>query len=183
MSENNTVRDAARDLVILCTKSETNEMWPGGPTGKDYLQGLVRVDSDGHGRGSYVEGLSSLNATLAYLGELEWEEVEVHDSIKFGACKYYQAKAPSDRPAWLNIMRLGDVPNSRLNDVCVSKGAHGDELKMLSNGEAVRTDIISCIIEDGVMSTWYPGEFTARSPEVIPEDNREWSNHWAVKLC
>ncbi len=172
------IKDAIHSLIEFCQSKIETELWPSGPTGSEYLEGLVRISPEGETRGSFVEGLDTLDKTIKFLNSLSWERVTVPNSIQFGNSEYYQAVLPDGYVAFQNVIRLKDAQQ----DVNINWGKHGDELTSRSSGGRRPTKVVSAIVEDGMLSTWYPGEFTARSPEILPDSRKEWNEDWAVKL-
>ena len=173
---------AIEALVSFCQAKADVRLWPKGPTGGDYLNGLVRAKTDGTHRGSFVEGLDDLDKTLNFLRGLDFQLVEVGPEIQYKQCQYYQALLPAGYHAYTGILTLGECREQGLA-VYLHHGEHGDELRLVDRVKSLpETDVISLIIEGEMMSTWYPGSFTARSPEVIDPDPPTWSVHWAVKV-
>ena len=180
MNDSKVVIKGLEALVLFCTENNDKPLWPSGPTGKEYLEGIVRVSPEGEARGSYVKGLDSLEKTVEFLTDLDWKQIEVSKEVQHKQSQYFQAVSPPWCECFENIARLGDVDD--VDKVQIRDGSHGDELVVTTEGGKQPTEIISTIVEDGMMSTWYPGQFTARSPETIPLNREEWNKDWAVKL-
>ncbi len=172
------IRNAITQLFIFCQSKLESSLWPSGPTGEEYIDGLVRVSPDGETRGSFVNGLDTIDKTIAFLNSLSWEKVNVSDSIQFGRSEYYQAVLPDEYVAFQNVVCLKDTQQ----DVIINSGKHGDELITMTADGRRPTKVVSAIVEDDMLSTWYPGDFTALSPKVLPLSRKEWDDEWAVKL-
>ena len=182
MTANKVVSEALKNLTWDLYCKWSHPLWPEGPTGEQYMDGIVRYKGEGDTRGSYVVGLDSYGKTVEFLLGLYWERVQVDSTIQFGTCMYFQAQVPPGYKAIQDIMLVRDVhPKQGLE---IRKGLHGDELvlKRTDTIESFLTNKISCIIEDSMLSTWFPGDFTARSPEKIECERSEYNPYWAVKL-
>lgn len=179
------VNNAIRGLLEFCKSKIGEALWPNGPTGAAYLDGLVRVDANGVNRGSYVKGLDTLDKTLDFLRGLSWQPVVPAPGTSRKGCQYYMASIPEEYLAYQGVVSLAQARKLGLVVKAVA-GAHGDELVARCNfggGEHLPfASHITLIVEGGMMSTWYPGVLTAAMPKEIPLDQGKWSRHWAVKL-
>jgi len=183
-----TIKTAINNLIRFCNEKADQPLWPNGPTGSDYLRGLVRVDEDGVNRGSFVEELTTLDKTVSYLLSLDWEEVFPPASAVKEGCRYFRASAyKRSNFAWTGIMTLEQA--RQLYPVGVVEGDHGDELVawMVENDDDdipfSTTEDIHFIMEGDMMATWYPGPITPPIPEdfdLHAED--DWDPSWPVKL-
>lgn len=148
-----------------------------------YAEGFVRIRPDGSNRGSYVEGIDSLDTTKALLERLEWEEAD-RASLPTGACHpdsrvtYYKAMLPSDLVARTGIIALRDATG----EVEVIEGKHGLELTMQASKELPQTTEVWAITgplegsEQPGLWSWYPGPIgvfaTSRHKELLAK----WRN-------
>lgn len=177
---------AVEKLVDFCKAKAEDYLWPGGPTGEVYLDGLVRVKPDGSNRGSFVRGLDDLNKTVNFLKEVNFSRVEVSPEIQFGNCQYYQASLPEGFRALTGILTLAECREKGVEVEVSSSGNHGEELVASQSQELLETHVVSAIVdEDGMLSTWYPGRFTAANPDPdhkLPADPAKWQDEWAVKI-
>lgn len=129
-----------------------------------YTAGFVRVKPDGSNRGSFVEGLTSLEVTQEFLGGLEWQEAE-RSALPVGAAhpdtavRYFKASLPSSVTARTGILALKDCDG----EVRVVNGNHGQELQMLWEGNLASTTQVWAVVgpvegsENSALWTWYPG--------------------------
>jgi hypothetical protein len=179
------VETGIQNLLDFCQAKKDEPLWPNGPTGEQYINGLVRVNPDGTNRGSFVEGLDTIDKTIDFLKQLEFTKVEVSPDIQFGDCHYYQASVPEGYDAFTGVLTVEEARNNGI-DIKIEQGAHGDELVgVQEHGKLPRTKIISVIIDGGMLSTWYPGEFTAGNPDPeqkLPTNPEHWNENWAVKI-
>ena len=173
---NKTVSDGITKIIEFCDKNADVTVMP-NTTGKEYLDGMRRIN-----RGSYVVRLNTLDKTWEFLRSLNWMPIAVPRDIQYKKCTYFQSTLPEDYSALTGIVTLAEARKLNLT-VTINKGAHGDELVCGDfNGELQPTYIVSCIIEEGKMTSWYPGDFTAWSPPTIPTNPEEWNENWAVKI-
>ena len=141
-----------------------------------YYEGLVRDAS----RGSYVEGLNTWKDTVNFLNSLNWMPVSVADDIQHNDDTYWQASVPENCTAVMNVSTLAHLNK---DDVTVKRADHdGDCLVTHLPPNPKATPVISCIIDgSGMLTTWYPGEFTSYTPTQISDDDTTWGPNWAVK--
>ena len=167
------------NLVNFCSNKYYNPLWTDGPTGQKYLEGLVRDKGNGH-RGSYVEGLLTFEDTIKFLMGLKWAEFTPEASRK--GCRYFAADLleSGDTFAYIGVT---SVETCRENKWAVVErpGEHGPEL-ITHNNENIKTNRVCIIVEDGMMSTWHPGNPMLETPKEIPADKSEWEDGWPVKL-
>lgn len=168
------------NLTNFCSDKFDDELWPSGPTGHEYLNGLVRHKGDKHHRGSYVNGLSTLEKTFQFLMNQNWYEF-TPDCAREG-CRYFAADVLESRStlAYIGVTSL-DLCRKRKWAVVKRQGEHGSEL-ITHSDERIKTNRITIIVEDGMMSTWHPGNPMPETPKEIPDDPSEWNKNWPVKL-
>jgi len=177
MNENSELIDAAiQNLNSFCNKNLNVELWPGGPTGLEYVSGLVRCDKFGGHRGSYVEGVDTLHKTINFLNSLDWHECIPNNPRE--NCRYFQVFL-KDHISWCGIVTVRECD---LDQIQIVNGLHGNELTIPKTDRLEQCDIITLIVEGDMMSTWFPGPLTDPNPEVFPEDRETWNPNWAVKL-
>lgn len=177
------VIEAIDGLLSFCEKKSETALWPNGPTGTEYAEGLVRVKPDGSNRGSFVEGLDDLDKTVSFLKELDFKQVEVSPEVQYKKSLYFQATLPEGYRAFTGVLTVEGARKKGL-DVKVIEGSHGDELQTRGSSLS-ETNIISVIVDDGMMSTWYPGSFTAANPDPehkLSADPADWLEELAVKI-
>lgn len=185
---------AVQNLITAANDPSNTEVTP------EYLEGLVRVKPDGTNRGSYVEGIDTLEATKQLLSDLEWEEME-HDRLPagatFGTARYFHATLPKEMTGRTGILTYGSLtPEQRLR-VALVKGSHGPEMVVPWTGPLAETREVWAIVggDDAMLWTWYPGPLTPRlTPEImeplrmllsgneVAAQDREFINTLAVKL-
>jgi hypothetical protein len=85
---------------------------------------------------------------------------------------------PKGYKAFSNIGLVGDFDLEKLT---TRVGKHGKEIVIASEFEAVPTDTLCAIVEDGMLSTWYPGDFTAKADHPLPP-KKDWKPNWTVKF-
>ena len=174
------------NLINYCTDMLNNPLWPNGPDGETYLNGLVRVDFKGRARGSYVEGLDTLAKTIKFLKSLNWEEFAPKVGVREG-CRYYKAPLPQHMEARQNVIGMDWLIDQKLaHQVEVVDGPHGPELAWISAIESIRASTVTIIVEGGMMSTWYPGETFAELPKGFTKqhllEEGAYNPYWCVKL-
>ena len=175
-------------LIKFCTDKVDVALWPDGPTGEDYLNGLVRVDHKGVPRGSYVVGLDNVGKTLEFLKGLDgWEEFAPMWGMR-AECRYYKARCPN-HVAFENVVALEHALKHcrKLGDIVVEDGLHGKEIVWYSEIDVyTEVDYITLIVEGGMMSTWFPGQVYAAIPHDLTRKRmlEEWraNPHWSVKV-
>jgi len=174
------IKAAIDKLITFCNNSTEKPLWPNGPTGEEYLQGLVRVDEQGENRGSFIPGLTNLSTTLQFLLGLDWMPVVVSEEAKREGCEYYSAELEL-ASAFIGVIAMKDARALGLEVKAVGS-KHGTEFHAQSNGYLQQTTTITLIIEDGMMSTWHPGDPMPSIPREIPVNPSNWDENWPVKL-
>ena len=145
---------AINNLVNFCREKQTEPLWTNGPTGKEYINGLVRIDESGKNRGSFVPGITNIYKTIEFLQGQDWYEV-IPDNAREG-CRYFQSELNTSTPAYIGVTSLGECRRMKLA-VVKREGLHGPELIQHNGGRLRKTNIITFIVKDGMMSTWHPG--------------------------
>jgi len=172
------------NIVVFCMKQWKEKLWPTGPTGEEYLDGMSRRDKDGHGKGSYMVSISTWKAALQMLMRLEWAEFWPESAR--AKHRYFQAKSPIS--GLVGVITLRDARKLGL-PVKVRNGSHGEELYTQSAFGYTETNIITLIVEEEMMVAWFPGDETYPMPAVeqgetpaSAMDPDAWNLDWAVKL-
>ena len=175
----NFVSSSIINLVNFCSQKYYDPLWANGPTGQKYLDGLVRDKGNGH-RGSYVSGLTNFEDTVKFLMGLNWFEFTPEASRK--GCRYFAADLleTGDTLAYIGVTPL-ETCRHRKWAVVKRQGEHGPELITHSN-QSIKTNRVCIIVEDGMMSTWHPGNPMSELPKEISDDPSDWDNGWPVKL-
>lgn len=178
--------DAIKNLFNFCNEKKDEEIYPDGPSGVEYLDGLVRIDKAGNHRGSYVEGVNTLQLTYEYLWGKVWNEFFPEEGAREG-CRYFQtdlSEMPYSKTAKIGVMSLRSCRDQDLS-VNMRKGKHGYELIHLASSadkSLIDTNIITLIVEGEMMSTWHPGPVFTEIPKDPSTDPSDWDNSWPVKL-
>lgn len=165
--------------VNWALQAPTENVYPGGPTRMQYVDGFVRKQ----GMGSYVmkrtpipdvskllrlpkmEEFSGLADVYQLFTAVEngdkWSEVP-EDMLKQistkEGCKYYTATLPPNYFAYESVMLLENLDEKELAKVRVAVGPHGFELQL--NGNPVQTNTIIAITDNDGLVTWFPGMLT-----------------------
>lgn len=145
--------------------------------GPDYVQGLVRVTPDGTNRGSFIEGVDSLDATRTLLTDrLVWNEIDHADLPKGAAipvATYFRAIVPEGMVGRTGILTLGSLDFARRSRVKLVEGSHGPEMVLDWEGPLAETNEVWAIVgNDGLLWTWYPGPLTPRLTADLVDDIR-----------
>lgn len=177
--------DAIKNLFNFCNEKKDEEIFPDGPTGVQYLDGLVRIDEAGNHRGSFVEGVNTLQLTYEYLWGKVWNEIFPEEGTREG-CRYFQTdltEMPYSKAAKIGVRSLASCRELNLS-VNMRKGKHGLELVHLADSDEflIDTNIITLIVEGGMMSTWHPGPIFTEIPKEATNDPSTWDDSWPVKL-
>jgi hypothetical protein len=179
---NNFIKNAVDNLVKFCQAKASQPLWPNGPTGDKYLQGLVRDKGQGKHRGSYIPGLDTLAKTITFLKIQDWKET--NPVAKREGCKYYQVELPENGlgfgPAYVGVLTLAEARYKGW-DIYKVAGEHGDQL-VTRGKDLLATNTITLIIEGDMMSTWHPGEPMPETPQPIPTPSTKWKDDWPVYL-
>ena len=131
---------AIEKLCDFCQVS--GALWPNGPTGKQYLDGLVRVDQGGNNRGSWVNGLTSFTATLEFLIGLDWKVADdVPENARRAGCEYYQAQMVFGS-GFVGVISVADARAMDLKVEAVG-GKHGTEFHAPSCGYCQQTTTVT----------------------------------------
>lgn len=144
--------------IAWANRQKDEPMWPSGPTPQQYLDGMVRTT------GSYimdVETMKDLKHFFSKLEEATWIPPNLLPrGIATEGNKYYQTKIPIVYSGWVNMGQVSQL-EEHLDQIRVVKSDHGIELQ-LSGQEPTQTEIVSFIVDDDGLVTWYPGPFTAK---------------------
>ena len=180
MDIQNFVSSSIINLVNFCSRKYYSPLWNKGPTGQKYLEGLIRDKGNGHGRGSYIEGLLTFEDTIKFLMDLKWHEFTPEAARK--GCRYFAADLlqSGSTMAYIGVTTLENCRNNKWS-VVERQGEHGPELITHSN-QSIKTNRVCIIVEDGMMSTWHPGNPMPETPKEIPDDPSDWEDVWPVKL-
>jgi hypothetical protein len=178
----NIIVNAFINTLKFCFAKKNVALWPNGPTGKDYARGLVRRQ----GMGSYIVGFRGLRSVRNFLADCNWRRCFPPNALRRPGCTYYVAEIPRKYNALTGVVRIRDLSRQELLRLIVVDGPHGPELRLSGDGgqgcSAVGTDVVYAIVEDGMLSTWYPGPLTAPVPADVRDVPRAlWSEDWAVK--
>jgi hypothetical protein len=167
-------------LVKFCTAKIDTPLWPNGPTGQQYLDGLTRRDKDGKPRGSWVEQVKALADIPNLIIDAEYAFEFTPEAAKEG-CRYFSLGLTTDIDAFVNVMRVADA-KLKGYEILVRDGDHGKELiSHIPEAGWERVHFITVIVEDGMMSTWFPGPVFHPTPQEFPVDQAEWDGEWPVK--
>ncbi len=162
-------------LADFCEKNINTELWPNGPTGEQYLQGLTRRDTEGNPIGSWVDEIFTLGDLNEFMLSLtNWEEFVPASGAARPGCTYIKAQIPAGWTAW-----CGAIPHlvAEAEGLSVQRrqGLHGEELVAEYAEGVMATNIAVFIIEDGMLSTWHPGPAMAPLGDAVSDET-------AVKL-
>lgn len=176
------VWQSVESLYDHCRKSWASALWQDGPTGAEFWRGLVRSDG-ANGRGSYVPGLNTMFATLRLLALLPFKEITdtVFPGVRQTGHRYFQAMLPDGKSGRLGVV---SVSAARELGLCIRKraGAHGDELTAAFGGPLPTTQVVSAIMEQDRLVTWYPGPIWGSIPARFTGSPEDWGGGWPVKL-
>ena len=67
----NIILNAIETLRLFCLSKMDVALWPNGPTGHDYWMGLSRRNTDGTGRGSFVDQITAPQDVAVLVGAME----------------------------------------------------------------------------------------------------------------
>lgn len=156
--------------------------------GPDYVQGLVRVKPDGTNRGSFIEGIDSLDATRTLLTEqLVWTEVNHADLPKGAAipvATYFRATVPEGMVGRTGMLTFGSLGLAQRSQAKLVEGSHGPEMVLDWDGPLAETNEVWAIVgNDGLLWTWYPGPLTPRLTADLVDDIRLlFEGDWVGKI-
>ncbi|MBT3230802.1 hypothetical protein HN358_03405 [Candidatus Uhrbacteria bacterium] len=133
----------------------------------EYVEGMVRVKPDGTNRGSYVEGVNTLEATKRLLEQLGWTLVaheDLPEGVAFPPASYFCAELPEGMTARTGMILYKDLSGEQKSQVQLVEGDHGPEMVLRWSGPlATTTQVWAIIGTDGWMLwSWYPAPLAPR---------------------
>lgn len=174
------LRAAYVALEAFCSDKAAVALWPNGPTGQQYWQGVSRRNPDGSGRGSYVDEVKTSEDVYALINSLTSVEEFTPEVGAMAGCRYFKAAMPAGYNASIGAISLDEALDLGLA-VRLVDGAHGKELVADSNVK-VGALTLTFIVEGTMLSTWYPGLTFVPMPHDVINDPTTWVGEWAVKL-
>lgn len=184
--ENQLIKNGIRNVSELCRKFWTVPLWRNGPIGEQYFKGLSRRDQNGNPVGSYMESIETTHQAFEFLESLSWKEWPPDDRVKKEGCTYLRAYSTKE-DGILAAVTLNEAVGFDNYEIHICEGNHGTELiaEIPFNNTPVikdsvwslqRTSVITAIIEDGMLTTWHPGN------PLLPFDGKVLTDHTAVKI-
>lgn len=156
------IMSAMAALINFCVKNDNDELWPGGPTGADYLQGLTRRDANGEPVGSYISEVDTVADVETLFDQISlWEEFSPEDARE--GCRYFKAYIPEGWTGYRGAISLAEAQAAECA-VEIREGLHGREL-VSKAGEPVKANNITVILEGDMLATWHPGPPLAPLPK------------------
>lgn len=141
----------------------------------NFVKGFTRYDGQVN-RGSFILELTTWDATMEFLSDLDWEEMSLEEAIADGdigadieVSQYFKATVPEG----LNAFQGGTIYKNLSEDakelVMEVQGQHGPELVIngAGMGDFVSTDELRLIVSRSnhkfnptgkdIIATWFPG--------------------------